>query len=63
MVSGAANEYSVAVRETTFGAAIAEFGPGVLSFGEQAEAVTEAIQRHPQAQYFTDNLHHSDRTA
>jgi hypothetical protein len=58
MVSGAANEYSVAVSETTFGAVIADFEPGVLSFWEQAEAVTEAIHRHPKARYFTDNLHH-----
>jgi hypothetical protein len=62
MVSGAASEYSVAVRETTFGAAIADFGSGVLSFVEQAEAATKAIHRHPKARYFTDNLRHSDRT-
>jgi hypothetical protein len=63
MVSGAAREYSVAVRETTFGAAIAGFGLGVLSSFEQADTATNTIQRHPRAKYFTGNLHHSDRTA
>jgi hypothetical protein len=63
MVSGAANAYSGAVRETTFGAAIAGFGLGVLSSFEQADTATNAMQRDPKARYFTGNLHHSDRTA
>jgi activator of 2-hydroxyglutaryl-CoA dehydratase len=63
MVSGAAIEYSVAVRDTTFGAAIAGFGRAVLSSFEQADTATNEIQRHPRARYFTDNLHDSYRTA
>jgi hypothetical protein len=62
MVSGALNEDSVAVRETTLGAAIANVGRGVLSF-EQAEAAMTAIHRPPKAMYFIDNLHRLDRTA
>jgi hypothetical protein len=62
MVSGALNEDSATVRETTFGVAIAGFGRGGLSF-EQAEAATKAIHRHPKATYFTDNLLRYDTIA
>jgi hypothetical protein len=59
MVSGAAIEYSVAVRETRFGVAFAGFGLGVLSSLEQADTATNAMQRDPKARYLTGNLHHS----
>jgi hypothetical protein len=53
VLSGASKAYSVAVRETTFGAA-ARFRPGVSSLVEQADrTATKAIQRTAGGSCFT----------